>query len=111
MIEADKEDPPEVGKPVLCRNPFEELDRVQVTPSKVMPLHRLYFDGGKTSTVGNTVTSLQETKDFVLEQLQNPAPRLLHYHDPKPYPVMVSDALYKFLHDMWLDQLHVKELS
>ena len=109
MIEADKEDPPVEGKPVLCRNPFEERDRVLVTPSKVVLLHRLYFDGGKEAE--DTVTSLEETKAFVLEQLNNPSPRLLHYHDPIQYPVMVSDALYKFLHQMWMDQLHIKELS
>lgn len=109
MINAKKDEPPREGTPFLCRNPFVERDRVRVTPSKVKPLYGLYFDGGKD--VADKVGSLQDTQNFVLEQLKSAPDGLLRSSDPKPYPVMVSNELYEFLHKMWLDRLHVKELS
>jgi nicotinate phosphoribosyltransferase len=110
MIDAEKDEPPIPGKPVLCRNPFDEMDRVLVTPSKVSPLHGVYFDGDRE--VSESVGTLTENKGFVLEQLNAAAPTgLLAFKQPRQYPVTVSDSLYNFLHKMWLEQLPVAELS
>ena len=111
LIDADKDEPPLAGIPVLCRNPFEELDRSMVTPSQVIPLYGLYYNGGESAEQESVVESLQESKDFVLEQLTNAPSGLLDSHQPTPYPVTVSDNLYNFLHTMWQEQLPVKELS
>jgi len=110
LIKVDQDEPPVVGKPVLCRDPFAELDRTLVTPTKVVPLHKLYHGQGDKEELA-TVASLQESKDLVLDQLKHAPSGLLRSERPKPYPVMVSDNLYSFLHIMWQDQLPVKELS
>lgn len=115
LVDADKDDPPSVGTPVLCRNPFSELDRTLVTPSRVVPLHGLYYgnETGATTTKLEVVPTLQESRDLVLDQLHvDHVPEgLLDSDQPKHYPVTVSNNLYNFLHTMWQEQLPVKELS
>jgi len=111
MIDARKDEPPVAGKPVLCRNPFQELDRTMVTPSRVVPLHGLFFGGNNDDDKSATVNNLQESKNFVLEQLGQAPQGLLDRSNPKQYPVTVSDNLYNFLHKMWLEQLPMKEQS
>lgn len=107
LTDSTQDQPPQAGQPVLCRNPFDELDRVLVTPTKVQPLHGVYFDGGKP--VDSRVGSLNDTKANVAQQLETAPQGLLL--DGQPYSVMVSDHMYKFLHAMWQEQLPVKELS
>ena len=46
MLMAD-EPPPVVGERILCRHPFMENKRAYVTPSGVVPLLQLVWDGPK----------------------------------------------------------------
>jgi nicotinate phosphoribosyltransferase len=108
LLTESSEAPPRVGTPVLCRNPFQEMDRVRVTPSRVVALHQLYFDGPNHNTTTTTpVGTLSEHKAWVLQQLEKAPEGLLDA--TRPYPVLVSDHLYHFLHTMWQEQLPVPE--
>ena len=44
MIGTD-ESAPSKGRRTLCRHPFDEKKRAYVTPTEVIPLHRLVWDG------------------------------------------------------------------
>ncbi|KAF1780969.1 Nicotinate phosphoribosyltransferase family [Phytophthora cactorum] len=90
---------PEVGKKMLCRNAFDELRRAYVTPSQVIPLHSLCWDGPNGGLVGELPT-LEERRQYVTEQFE------LIRED-----VSVSNELYEFIHELWMKEYPVKELD
>ena len=55
--------------------------------------------------------TLQETKDFVADQLKLITRDILRYINPTPYKVSVSNTLFQFLHDLWQAESPVVELS
>ncbi|XP_039300430.1 nicotinate phosphoribosyltransferase isoform X2 [Nilaparvata lugens] len=102
------ESAPEVGAKVLCRHPFQESKRTYVIPSKVEPLYKVYWKDGK---VCGPLPSLEEIRDRVrnsLETLRQDHKRNLN---PTPYKVSVSADLYSFIHDLWLQNAPIGELS
>ncbi|KAJ8020287.1 Nicotinate phosphoribosyltransferase [Holothuria leucospilota] len=99
---------PEVNQRVLCRHPFEESKRANVVPAQVEVLQKLFFEDGK---VCHPLPSLKDIKERVqtsLKSLRNDHKRALN---PTPYKVSVSNNLYQFLHDLWLDNAPIGELS
>lgn len=101
------EPPPEAGKRILCRHPFEESKRAYVRPSKVVPLHQLFWKDGK---ICQPIPDLHEVRVLAqksLHMLREDHKRALN---PTPYKVSVSDNLYQFLHELWLDHAPINEL-
>lgn len=109
LLIRENESPPEVGQRFLCRHPFEEQKRVFVTPSRVEKLSSIVWDG-KNGVVGGLPT-ISGSKERVKSQIKMMRGDHLRYHNPTPYKVSVSDALFKFLHQLWLDSAPVLELS
>lgn len=101
---------PEVGKKMLCRNPFDELRRAYVTPSQVIPLHSLYWDGPNGGLVGELPT-LEERRQYVTEQFELIREDVVRSLNPTPYKVSVSNELYEFIHDLWMKEYPVQELD
>ena len=101
------EEPPQIGKPSLCRHPFEAAKRAYATPSNVIPLHTCVWDGYFTEPL----PSLSQIRQYVMEQLNSWRPDHLRPLNPTPYKVSVSDALYNFLHDLWLEESPIDRLE
>lgn len=90
------EEPPQAGKEILCRHPFSETKRALVTPSQVVLLHHLVWDGKLTGSL----PSIREVRDFVRQQIAMLRPDHLRAVNPTPYKVSVSERLYTFLHEL-----------
>ncbi|KAG4073559.1 hypothetical protein HA402_000783 [Bradysia odoriphaga] len=108
LLQKDSEDAPKVGQKVLCRHPFQESKRAYVIPSRVEPLYKVYWKEGRLTQPRAT---LEQTRDKVkrsLEMLRSDHKRNLN---PTPYKVAVSDDLYSFIHDLWLQNAPIGELS
>jgi nicotinate phosphoribosyltransferase len=89
------------GGGIVCCNPFNAQDRVLVEPSKVQQLHRLVFEKGHC---GQDIPSgdLSVTRGHVMEQLRNVFDEShTRYENPQSYGVMVSEELFRFLHELW----------
>jgi nicotinate phosphoribosyltransferase len=101
------EPPPEAGSRVLCRHPFHESKRAWVNPKKVESLYKIYWKDGKVIGLQPT---LKETRDKVKQSML--ALRQDHKRNlnPTPYKVSVSDRLYHFIHELWLQNAPIGEL-
>jgi nicotinate phosphoribosyltransferase len=107
LVKADS-DPPQVGKRLLCRHPFDEKKRAYVTPTKVAPLLRLVWDCGK---IASSLPSMDELKTYVGAQLREMRPDHLRLLNPTPYKVSVTSDLYNFIHNLWLDEAPIPDIS
>ena len=95
--------------PAAASNPFAVVQSPpEVTPSKVEQLYKCWWRDGQ---LASDVPTLKTIRNSVLLSLQN----LREYHkrslNPTPYKVSVSDELYRFIHDLWLENQPIGELS
>merc|ERR1711936_986905 len=108
LLQRPDEEPPEVGKRVLCRHPFEESKRAYVMPHKVEPLYKAVWENGQPAT---DMPTLDEVREYVKESLRTLRQDHKRSLNPTPYKVGVSDDLYHFIHDLWLENAPIGELS
>ncbi|XP_018351957.1 PREDICTED: nicotinate phosphoribosyltransferase-like isoform X1 [Trachymyrmex septentrionalis] len=107
LLQVITEDPPQVMQKVLCRHPFQQRKRANVTPSRVESLHKIYWKDGKLC---QPLPTLQEIRNRVQESLnilRNDHKRNLN---PTPYKVAVSDTLYSFMNELWSQNAPIEEL-
>ena len=104
----ETEPAPQPGQRVVCRNPFDPQQRMAVTPTTVQPLHHIVFRAGLCTM---PVASLSETKAFVSQQLTQLPAEITRYETPRPYSVMVSADLFRYLHEMWEQEAAMEERS
>lgn len=109
MMRCD-EGAPIVGQKLLCRNPFDELRRAYVTPSAVIALHELVWDGSSGGVVC-TMPTLSEVRAHVTKQFDLIREDVIRALNPTPYKVSVSCKLYNFIHDLWMQEFPVSELE
>lgn len=100
------EEPPQPGQRILCRNPFEATKRAYVIPSQVIPLHRCVWEGRRSYPI----VPLSTRRDYVISQLNLFRPDHLRSLNPTPYKISVTDHLYQFLHDLWLEESPIDEI-
>jgi len=108
LMVLSSEDQPEVGERFLCRHPFIERKRAAVVPTSVVELHHVAFENGKVLA---PVATLDESRDYVKEQLSQLRSDVLRPMNATPYKVSVSSELFVFLHDLWISATPVTELS
>ena len=106
MTLADEE-PPEAGRPVLCRHPFDETKRVLVTPRAVEDLYSVVWDGAAQP---EALQPLEQVRARVLDQLAHFRQDHLRTANPTPYKVSVSARLYDFVHDLLASEVPVAEI-
>jgi nicotinate phosphoribosyltransferase len=102
-----EEEAPQVGRPVLCRHPFDETKRVLVTPRRVDDLYTVVWEGAVRSAAA---TPLDQARAYVLEQLAQFREDHLRPVNPTPYKVSVSARLYDFLHDLLASEVPIAEI-
>eukprot|EP00042_Codosiga_hollandica_P050565 m.606810 g.606810 ORF g.606810 m.606810 type:complete len:558 (-) comp58113_c0_seq2:147-1820(-) len=108
LLQLETEEPPKPGQKLLCRHPFEENKRAYVIPTKVQPLHVLYW---KDSAPVIPIPTIMEVREHVRASLGTIRKDHRRQLNPTPFKVSVSAKLYAFLHELWLDTQPVGELS
>ncbi|XP_075152371.1 nicotinate phosphoribosyltransferase isoform X2 [Haematobia irritans] len=108
LLQKVSEPPPAVGQKVLCRHPFQESKRAYVIPTHVESLYKIYWQNGKICQPLPRLEQVRERVQMSLKTLRNDHKRTLN---PTPYKVSVSDNLYNFIHDLWLQNAPIGELS
>jgi nicotinate phosphoribosyltransferase len=101
------DNPPEPGSRVLCHHPFDHIKRVFVTPSRVIPLLHCVWDGKRVYPE----VPLEESRDYVLNQLRSTRGDHLRDINPTPYKVSVSEELYDYVYHLWTEESPVTELK
>jgi len=109
LIQLRHEEPPQVGKQIMVRHPLIESKRAHVTPKKIVKLHVPVWDAG--GFVGDEFASLKELKNRTAESLSSIREDVKRELNPTPYKVSVSDHLYDFLHNLWLQNAPIGEIS
>ncbi|KAB7501632.1 Nicotinate phosphoribosyltransferase [Armadillidium nasatum] len=107
LMQRPQETPPEINSKVLCRHPFQESKRAYVSPAKIENLHKIYWKDGKVQQKLPTLEEIKERVNKSLLTLRQDHKRTLN---PTPFKVSVSDDLYNFLHDLWLQNAPIGEL-
>ncbi|RZC41714.1 nicotinate phosphoribosyltransferase [Asbolus verrucosus] len=108
LLQRSTEPPPDINEKVLCRHPFIESKRAYVIPSRVEKLLTVYWKDG---AICQALPNLQQIKERVQTSLKTLRPDIKRNLNPTPFKVAVSDCLYTFLHDLWLENAPIGELS
>ena len=112
--DCDGTQPPEPGKRILCRHPFEAEKRCYVTPSRVEPLLQLFWDGGPVLGAHESALpapKLEEARAHCLNSLELFTDDIKRSLNPTPYKVSVSEALFALLTELRLNLTPIGELS
>ena len=109
MVRAE-EAPPQPGARLLCRHPYDSKKRAYVTPTSVVSLHHLYWDGAAGGRV-KAMQTLEECRATVVAGLKMIREDTLREVNPTPYKVAVSDQLFSWLHELWNREVPIPELT
>lgn len=106
---------PSCGERIFCRSLNDEHKRCYVTPTKVIRLLKLLWDGGKEiadeeDTFPQPV-NLKEARTNVLKQLRMLRPDHLRSLNPTPYKVAATSDFFDFFHEMWQRTAPIADLA
>ena len=107
LLQLPSEPRPGVGVKVLCRHPYQESKRAWVTPLRVEVLHGRVWGEGRRQ---GHQPGLVEVRDRVTESMRTLRSDHARSLNPCPYKVSVSENLYTFIHQLWLQSAPIGEL-
>ncbi|CAD5118810.1 DgyrCDS7489 [Dimorphilus gyrociliatus] len=108
LLQRLDEPAPKAGEKVLVRHPFHESKRAYVSPTRIEPLYKLYWANEKLQENLPHLIDIRNHAKQELAKIREDHKRALN---PTPYKVSVSDRLYNFIHDLWLANAPIGELS
>lgn len=115
IIQLAADEPPQADVRLMCRHPFQEKKRAQITPFKVTPLLHCVWNGKagrvEDSTASVSADKVQVIRDYISTQLAQMRPDHLRYLNPTPYKVSVDQNLYDFMHNLWMTEAPVHDLE
>jgi len=114
LLQTNGEECPQVGKRILVRHPFHENKRAYVTPTRVEELLTLLYDGQSSKEIHETQIlnwKLTEARAHCREELTCLREDHKRSLNPTPYKISVSQQLYEYMHDLWMSELPIAELS
>ena len=106
IIQNCKEPAPS-GK-VLCRHPNNEVKRVYINPTEVVPLQRIYIKDGKLVECLPPIHEIKKRCETEIKSMRKDHVRALN---PTPYKVSVSESMYELMHRMILEHTPIKEME
>jgi len=93
---------------ILCRHPFIENKRAYVTPSSVQSLYNLYWTDGQ---IQYPLPTWEEARMYAKQQIESLRKDHRRYLNPTPYKVSISNELYSFMHQLWIESVPIGELA
>lgn len=93
---------------LLSRHPFIASKRAYVTPTVVKSMYKLYWANGK---IQQLLPTWHEAREYAKQELATLRRDYRRDLNPTPYKISVSDRLYTFLHDLWLNNVPIGEIS
>jgi nicotinate phosphoribosyltransferase len=107
MTEVD-EPQPVANVRILCQHAFLEKKRAYVTPSSVRCMYNLYWADGQ---VKYKLPTWEEARTYAREQIQSLRKDHRRYLNPTPYKVSVTERLFSFMHNLWMQNVPIGELA
>jgi nicotinate phosphoribosyltransferase len=101
------EKPPQLQERILCIHPFDETKRVFVNATEVKKLTNCVWDGKEIIQI----PPLTDLRDYVIDQLKRMREDYARLVNPASYKVSVTPTLYKFIHELWVSEAPINEIS
>lgn len=109
LLTLSNEPEPVVGQKFLCRHPFIETKRAYTTPSRIEPLLVPFWINGELKKENiDTILQVKERVKSQLASLRTDSKRSLN---PTQYKITVSEKLYDFMHQLWLDSTPIADMK
>eukprot|EP00602_Paraphysomonas_sp_CaronLab_P001175 CAMPEP_0185020246 /NCGR_PEP_ID=MMETSP1103-20130426/2846_1 /TAXON_ID=36769 /ORGANISM="Paraphysomonas bandaiensis, Strain Caron Lab Isolate" /LENGTH=515 /DNA_ID=CAMNT_0027551027 /DNA_START=102 /DNA_END=1649 /DNA_ORIENTATION=- len=110
LIQLSSEEPPKSGQRILCRHPFQENKRAHIVPAQVTPLLSLKWDG-QNGGRQERPQCVETLRTRVVQQIRSLRADHLRPLNPTPYKVSLNSSLYDFMHQLWMSEAPISDLT
>ncbi|KAL3100834.1 hypothetical protein niasHT_025746 [Heterodera trifolii] len=107
LMMLDNEPDPTPHKEILCLHPFEPGKRAKVFPDRVEQLHHIYWNDANIVMPLPSLSQIREHTRISLQTLREDHRRFLN---PTPYKISLSQQLYDFFLQIWLQNAPIGQL-